>query len=148
LPDSLQALLKTLERANKLVTRKPQGRRAWLEHVFAGPDERAKQKAALVRSFGQPSERVNGREVYRSFRDGSTAEVVVEEATGLIVEHKVVRDGKQNAHTVYGYRETSPGVFMRVSARVELAATRPGVMPMVIDRRVDNVRLERRGGSH
>lgn len=108
------------------------------DRLLDGVRARLGGRAGTVRGLGR---------YVRIDRSGRVAEMLVDEARGLIVEENVLHDGQLRAHVRHAYR-VSPGRIERAASRMQLGA-KSGRHPrrgMAMEVRYDNVRLSRQGG--
>ena len=139
------------ERPNRGRThpRRPPQARPWLNEAVSTPQSRAAQRESLRRRFGPPQGPVNGLDRYAAQRGDHLLEVLVDPATGLVMEQNVGRAGKLTQHVTFGYSDLGEGVYVRNSARAEFEATPVANTKksnhVVIEYTLSNVRAEKRG---
>jgi hypothetical protein len=119
--------------------------RDWIGNLIVTPQSGARVRAALDARFGKPQERVEGRDRYVSTRGTTVVELLVDPATGAIVEEIVASNGKRVVRTVHEYDTAASGVLMKRSSRAEIA--RPDGSSSVIVTELQNVRIGKQRGA-
>jgi hypothetical protein len=131
------------------LARRPRQAQPWTNEAVSTPHGRAAQQESLRRRFGAPQGRVNGLDRYAAQRGDHMLEVLVDPATGLVMEQNMASAGKLTQHVTYAYADLGGGVYVRNSARAEFEAT-PAAdgkksNHVVIEYTLSNVRAEKRG---
>jgi hypothetical protein len=121
--------------------------RDWADRIRLGPASRDRSRTLIERTFGKPTQNDKGRDVYRLTQGDNAIELIRDPATGLILEHNVLRKGKRAAHTTYAYTESSPGVFVSTSTHSELTPDDTRIRALLIDQTFSNVQFTKRGGQ-
>jgi len=138
--------LKKIGRTFGPTTRSPEAQRDWASRILINPRSRGLLQAALVRSFGQPSEKGAQQRFVRSDNQ-NVHEILVDKTIGAISEENDVIAGKLVRHTTSYYDRLPNGDYVRKLVRIQEATSAPRTKPIERTIALSNVTFSHSGAT-